>query len=250
MNEPWYEKADDYLNGRMNPQERSDFESKLAGDGEMSSELKLYKTIETAMQGNEKNTEEEEALRRSLQALGETYFTTTAQPSRSKLYKLFLPAAAILILVAVGYLVFFHPLGPHELAKQYIGIHLATLGQTMNAPKDSLQQGIAAYNNRDYEKALRLFQWVNRNSPDNSDSKKYTGLVYLQTGDYDKALEQFNELAAVKGLYSNPGLFLEAVTLLQRNGEGDLPRGRALLERVVREKSEGSEEAEKWLQRF
>jgi tetratricopeptide (TPR) repeat protein len=250
MNENWYEEADDYLNGRMNPQERSDFESKLAGNGEMSSGLKLYKTIETAMQGYEKNKEEEEALRRSLQALRETYFTTTAQPSRSKLYKIFLPAAAILILVAAVYLLVSRPPGPHQLAKEYIGKQLASLGQTMNAPKDSLQQGIAAYNNKDYGKALRLFEWVSRNSPDNSDSKKYTGLVYLQTGDYDKALEQFNELAAVKGLYSNPGLFLEAVTLLQRNSEGDLPRGRALLERVVREKSEGSEEAEKWLQRF
>jgi hypothetical protein len=75
-------------------------------------------------------------------------------------------------------------------------------------------------------------------------------LVYLQTGEYDKALTRFEELAAIKGLYSNSGLFLEAVTLLHRDGHGDLSRARLLLQRVVREKSEGTEVAEEWLKRF
>jgi hypothetical protein len=95
-----------------------------------------------------------------------------------------------------------------------------------------------------------LFEWVARNAPDNSDAKKYAGLVFLATGDYDSALARFDELAAMKGLYSNPGLFLEAVTLLQRNRKEDLPRARPLLEQVVREKLEGSEQAEEWLKRY
>jgi hypothetical protein len=158
MNENWYEKADDYLHGRMSPQERSDFESELAGKGEILSDLHIYQAIETAMQGREKNIKEEQALKRSLQALGEVYFA--AQPSgqtsptvRPASYKMVLAAAAILILIAVVYLLAVpHTTGPHQLAAQYIDQHLATLGQTMNASKDSLQQGIAAYNNKEYKR--------------------------------------------------------------------------------------------------
>jgi hypothetical protein len=49
----------------------------------------------------------------------------------------------------------------------------------MDASTDSLQQGIAAYNKKDYDKALLLFQNVYNTHRDNSDAKKYIGLVYL-----------------------------------------------------------------------
>jgi hypothetical protein len=44
----------------------------------------------------------------------------------------------------------------------------------MDASTDSLQQGIAAYNKKDYDKALLLFQNVYNTHRDNSDAKKYS----------------------------------------------------------------------------
>ncbi|MEJ7681331.1 MAG: hypothetical protein WKG06_26470 [Segetibacter sp.] len=65
-----------------------------------------------------------------------------------------------------------------------------------------------------------------------------------------KLLQQFDELAERKDLYINQGLFLKAITLLQRNGQGDKAQAKALLERVARENAAGSKEAKKWLEKW
>jgi hypothetical protein len=60
-------------------------------------------------------------------------------------------------------------------------------------------------------------------------------------------LQCFNELAAKKELFSNPGMFLKAITLLQRNQPGDREQAEQLLQQVIDEKADGSKEAERWL---
>ena len=136
---------------------------------------------------------------------------------------------------------------PTRLADQYVKHELIHLSQTMDGAKDSLQQGIAAYNNKEYAKALQLFDAVYATHPGNSDALRYVGTVYLVTKEYDKALEKFDDLAAKKELFSNAGPFLKAVTLLQRNGTGDKAAAKAILEEVVKDKQEGSTAAEQWL---
>jgi hypothetical protein len=51
----------------------------------------------------------------------------------------------------------------------------------------------------------------------------------------------------MKGLHSNPEIFLKATTLLLRNKQGDKEEAKALLQKVVNEKEEGSKEAAAWL---
>lgn len=159
-------------------------------------------------------------------------------------------AAAACLLFAVAIYFFYRPETPHQLANKYIMEHIIQLSQTMNASKDSLQQGIAAYNNKDYKTALQIFGEIYRSNPQNFLAKKYIGFVYLAAENYDKALQQFNELANTAGVYKNPGLFLEALTLLQRNEQGDEEQAKQLLEKVVKEKTEGSREAEIWLKKL
>ena len=120
----------------------------------------------------------------------------------------------------------------------------------MDASRDSLQLGIAAYNNKDYNRALQLFTGVEKNDTANSDAKKYAGLAYLQQQDYDKAIQQFDELSNMKGLFSNAGDFLKAVSLLERNKSGDKEEAKQLLQKVVTDKEEGSEQAEEWLKKM
>jgi tetratricopeptide (TPR) repeat protein len=139
---------------------------------------------------------------------------------------------------------------PQKFADNYIKNNYSQLSQNMDASTDSLQQGIAAYNKKDYDKALLLFQNVYNTHPDNSDAKKYIGFVHLVRKDYDKALVHFDELAQKKGLFSNPGLFLKALTLLERNKENDKATAKKLLEQVMQENLEGKKEAEDWLKKW
>jgi tetratricopeptide (TPR) repeat protein len=99
-------------------------------------------------------------------------------------------AAACLVLAISVYL-FEARTTPQKLATAYIN---NTLSQTMDASHDSIQLGIAAYNDKEYERALQLFEGVEQRDPSNSDAKKYAGLTYLQKQDYDKAIKQFDEL--------------------------------------------------------
>ena len=89
-----------------------------------------------------------------------------------------------------------------------------------------------------------------KNNPTNSEAKKYAGIVSLRLNNYDKALEYFTMLATDTGLYSNPGKFYKAITLLKRNKDGDKEAAKLLLEEVRDENLEGKNEAEEWLEKF
>jgi tetratricopeptide (TPR) repeat protein len=184
-------------------------------------------------------------------AISTSAATTTVAPVRKLVVRKWMVyALAACVLVAVTLIFTFRSSNPQQLADEYIAQHYAYLSQTMNISSDSLQQGIAAYNNRHYDTALQLFEKVYQSNPANSKAKKYTGLVYLRTQQCDKALQQFEELANTPGLHDNSGLFLMAVTLLERNKPGDEARAKELLQQVVQQKTEGSKDATKWLKEW
>jgi hypothetical protein len=274
MDQQQYEIIEDYLSGKMSQAERSAFESALTTDKELATAFRLYQVIETHMSDQAKYEEETTALTKTLQSLGEKYLAEEAGEQRrprtgqqreprigqkrqlrighrNRMTRPVMLAAACLVLALAAYLFFANrPSSPRQLAARYTSEQLLHISQTMGGPADSLQQAITAYNDGDYPKALALLESLEKTDPSKSDVLKYTGLACLATQNYDKALGSFMELAGRKGLYSNPGKFLAALTLLQRNKEGDIPRAKQLLQEVVNEKEEDSKTAAEWLKEF
>lgn len=258
MNLERFEKFEKYLQGEMGEEEKTVFEAELSSNEELNSEFKVYRTIETEMSVNEQNSGHENELKSSLEILNARYFKPRQEGSTklvslysNKLFKAAMAIAAGLVVLLAAYFVFIQPVqDPQYLANHYIETHLQQLSQTMDASADSLQLGISAYNNKEFDKALHFFRGVQDDQPENSEAIKNAGFAYLVTEDYDKALQQFDNLAAMKNLYSNPGLFLKAVTLIQRNEEGDIQEAKQFLEQVVKEEAEGSDQAEEWLKNF
>ena len=158
-------------------------------------------------------------------------------------------AAACLVLAASVYL-FETNSSPKRLADNYLKTNYSNLGITMSGEKDSLTLGQAAYNNKQYDRALQLFKGIEKNDASNSDAKKYAGLAYLQKNEYDSALMQFEVLAQMQNLFSNPGDFLKAVTLLERNKPGDKKEAKKLLQRVVNEREAENDKAAQWLKKI
>ena len=69
--------------------------------------------------------------------------------------------AAVLILVVAGtYLFTTSNHSPSSLAAKYTKENFATLSQTMSGDAGEMESGIAAYNNKDYKKALEIFKSV------------------------------------------------------------------------------------------
>ncbi len=258
MNDILFEQIERYSQGEMGEAEKELFEKELFLHDELSAACKLYSGIESERRSREKYRAEEIALKNTLHGLNRKYFTSQtnepakiiAMPSR-KYYRLGAAIAACFLLVIAGYLFLMQPKNDvRQLAANYTKENFSTLSLTMDASRDSLQLGLAAFNDKQYDKAVELFKSVYQKNSSNSDAVKYTGIVYLVTNDYDKALQYFQQLSQLKGLFSNPGKFYQAITLLQRNGKGDSEQAKLLLQQVVAEKLEGSQEAEEWLKKL
>lgn len=248
------ERIESYLTANQSPEEKLRFEADLERDKELYALFNLYRTIDGEMHNTQKYSSRETALKSTLQKLNAAYFKPEAavigMSANKKMIRVAMSAAAVLALVLTAYFAFTYiGVSSTQLANQYVKKELMHLSLTMDGAKDSLQQGIAAYNDKDYAKAIQLFEAIYKNHPENSDALKYMGMAYLVTGEHNKAFQLFTELAAKKELFSNPGLFLKAVTLLQRNQPGDKEQARQLLQQVIDEKAEGSKEAERWLKK-
>lgn len=158
-------------------------------------------------------------------------------------------AAAACVTIFIGLYFLYPSATPQSLAHTYVQENLSHIPQTMDGSRDSLQKGIGAYNSGNYTEALALFSALYEGHPDNSEALEYAGRAYLRQKKYNEALAQFTQLANKK-LVSNAGLFLKAVTLLERNAAGDKEIAKGLLERVRNEKLENGKEAAEWLRKW
>jgi tetratricopeptide (TPR) repeat protein len=236
------EYIDSYFQQTMETSERRVFEKRCEDDEAFAQQVAFYITTRQSLL--EELLQQKKSVWKTKNILDELPFIPTLKKSFASRWITY-AAAACLILAASVY--FFEAnTSPKKLAQTYIRTNYASLSQTMDASHDSLQSGIEAYNNKNYAKALQFFLDVQKTDPSNSDAKKYAGLAYLQQKYYDSALHEFDELAAMKGLFGNPGDFLKAVTLIERGKPGDKEVAEKLLEKVVTKKEEGSDKAAEW----
>jgi tetratricopeptide (TPR) repeat protein len=248
MNES-LENIEAYFEKGLNDAEKQLFEERCVNDENFANEVAFYIMSREAIQ--EKLAEQKKQQWRRY----ENEVTEAVQPAapvkKMTVGKWLSVAAAACIFFAAALVYFFtNTETSQSFADKYIKNNYQQLSQNMDASTDSLQTGIAAYNKQDYDKALIYFKNFYSAHPENSDAKKYTGLVYLMKRDYDKALDDFNDLAQKKGLFSNPGLFLQALTLLERNKGNDKADAKSLLEQVVTKKLDHSQEAAELLKKW
>jgi tetratricopeptide (TPR) repeat protein len=259
MNEP-FEYIEDYFENRLGTAEKSRFEARCVEDEAFAAQVALYALQRKALRAalvQQKTAAWTEPAHPAVQERAHPATVRPLEPRYPTPPRRLKPrpwlawaVAASLLLGAAGWWLFRGPASPHQLASAYIDKTYARLSQTMDGSTDSLQQGIAAYNRQEYDKALDLFEGLYKAHPERTDALRYEGIVYLRRKNYDKALETFSELAHTNGLLSNPGLFLQAVTLLRRDAPGDKERAKSMLNMVVQQQLDGAGEAATWLKRF
>ena len=239
------EYIESYFQQTLSEEEKQNFEKKCEQDNAFAEEVAFYISA--------RQTLKEELLEQKQQEWKRLLPAEKEMPSIlpvKKLYhrKWFMYAAASVLLVFAVY-IFEKPQSAQELATNYVEINYTHIVLTMGE-QDSIQIALAAYNSKDYHTALLIFENFARSHPDNADAKKYSGLGYLLSENYDKALQQFNELANMKSQHNNPGIFLQAVTLLERNNPGDKEKAKQLLNVVIEQHLEGYEKAGEWVNRM
>jgi tetratricopeptide (TPR) repeat protein len=156
-------------------------------------------------------------------------------------------AAAVIACIIFGTLTFFGPASLQQKADSFISQRLETVSVQMSDEPDNLQQALALYNKNKLAESLPLFENIIQTTGGKSDkAQKMAGIVSLRLGEYDKAIVYFSALEKIT-LFSNPGKFLHALTLIKRNHKGDKEAATSLLQQVVNENLEEKETAANWL---
>ena len=234
---------EDYFTGRLSATEKQAFEDKCAADPAFAGEVAFYISTRDRLK--------QELHQQKKNEFDKLYTQLAAQPKPliRRIYPYIAAAAACLILF-IGWRLFFAQPSMQNIAGNYVESNLKTLGVAMGGQQDNLRQGVAAYNNGDYDQAERVFKSVSLADPGNPDPIQYLGQTYLLMERYDEAIVQFDKLSQNTALYSNPGPFYKAIALMKRAQKGDREQARQLLQQVARNRLAGYKEAEAWLKKI
>lgn len=231
---------DDYFAGRLTSAEKKVFENQCEADPAFAEEVAFMISVRDGLK--------QELYAQKKKQFDDLY-KELSNPNKETTISIFrrtapyIAAACLVILVALIFL--FKQPSPQSLANSYINENFNTLGATMGNA-DSLQMGIAAYNNKDYKEAERIFKTL-VGKPDVSDKALASlGIVYMVTEKYSEAVQQFDALSQ-QNLHANPGLFYKALVLLKRNKGDDKVNAKRILQEVIQKDLPGRSEAQVWI---
>jgi len=251
------EYIDDYFQNQLNSQQRQEFETRCLSDKMFAEEVAIYVSTREALRQNlleEKKKQWSTLLPPEILTDEKASPKTTtdlhekAPVKRMHLRKWLTLAAAACTIAAL----FIYPIlngdSAREDIQEYVQNEL-TISSTMDASRDSIQAGINAYKNKNYQDAIRIFGSIYASNPADQQTLKYLGQAYLKNRNFEDALKSFEELSQ-RQLRSNAGPFLMGITLMERNKPGDPERARILFQKVVGENLEGKNQAQVWLEKM
>lgn len=243
--EEWIDYIDRYFRGELTGAEKVAFEERCVNDLSFAEAVAFYitarQTVRSALQDQQ---------REQFSELYQELAQRQRPPALLRRLRPYIAAAAACLLIVFGWVYFFSGKSPEQLAENYIQSDLQSLSVTMGGQADSLQQGLAAFNKGDYAEAEKIFGSLTRQPVPDADAFRYLGIVYLVTGRYDRALQQFETLSSYPGLHANPGPFYKAITLMKRSTGNDLLQAKALLQEIIDKKLPGHREATDWIRQF
>ncbi|SHE86120.1 hypothetical protein [Pedobacter caeni] len=244
-----------YFEGTLAKEEQQSFEERCVDDPAFAEEVAEYIAMREALRT------ELQKQKRSEFALLYAELSAGAAPdephpplplkSGISIKKLSFYLAAACVLLVLGWFLWRPAENAKQLSENYIAANFSTLGLNMGGKEsaDQLQKGIAAFNAKKYEAAEQIFISLSRGAQPEPEAVKNLGITYLVTQKYDAAIEQFERLSTFS-LYSNPGLFYQALALMKRGKATDREAAKKILQEVVRRNLAGSKEAKFWLQKL
>ena len=248
--ENYLEYIDAYFQRMLDPEEIKRFEQKITEDKEFADEVAFYLSAKQSSKA-EADREKKEWFRELLaQQRPVININQHRSTKRIWIYRVSAAAAVLICIFFAWYFFLYKSTSPEQMANNYINKDLKTLPVKMSAKTDSIQDGLRLYNNEQYKPAIKQFESILQRDTANYLIKNYLGIIYLRLGNYDTALQYFQQFEKDTTLYSNASLFYQALTLLKRNLPGDKQKAKELLQQVVNNDLEGKEHAEQWLKKW
>lgn len=243
------EYIDSYFNQLLSSEEAGKFEQRLAEDKVFAEEVAFYLSAKQALKEEVMREKKERFRQLLLQNSSLTNIPRQAQVRKMWVYSVAAAAAVIVCVFFAWYIFFSNSASPQQMADSYINENLKTLPVKMGTEEDSIQTGLRLYNASKYDSAIQQFETIIQKDTGNYLAKEYLGIVYLELGNYDKAIPYFQQLENYSR-FSNPAIFYQALTLMKRNQPGDKQKAKQLLQWVDKNNLEGKATAHEWLKKW
>jgi tetratricopeptide (TPR) repeat protein len=237
------EYIDNFFQSAPSAEQTRLFEQKILEDAEFARDVSLYLSARQIAKESATN-DSRERFRVIYQQMKVVKMTSRR---RTWLRLPYVAAAAVIIILA-GIFLGKRPLSVQQLANKYISQELNTVDVTMGKA-DDLQKAADLYNGKQYVQALTLYQKLANEDSTNTLALENAGKASIQLGQFDLALSYFRGMERQQA-FANPGKFLEALTLMKRDGPGDKEEAKKLLEDVVREDLDKKQIASEWLKKW
>jgi tetratricopeptide (TPR) repeat protein len=227
-----------YLDGKLKDGDLWEFRVNLKNNKELARELQLQQEINETLSDTAKMQ-----LRRNLE---NTYSRTQYANSFSSKWRLQAAAAAVVIMMLAGGGIMFNYLQTSTtsnmaLYDQYFETDntLFTVRGDESMVNNSLEEGVEAFNKKDYIQAIMLLNEAKNNMAANL----YIGFSYMKLSNFDKAIIKFNEI-----IEDNNNLFIDqaefnlALCYLASDNEADAKK---MFNKIINENTAYSAKATK-----
>lgn len=241
------EYIDDYFKAADKSLLSRQFDQKLQEDPSFAEEVAFYLTTVHVL----KEQIKAEKLQRFRTIWQQQREQPVTAPKKAPVIRIlaYSAIAAAVVGITLMITVWLLPGSKQQMADGYIQQRLNTLGVNMGGSVDSLQLSKDLYNQGKFAEARQLLEEMLKNNRKNLSALEFAGVTSLRLKQYDSALIQFKQLAAIRS-YNNPGIFYQALTLMKRNKPDDLDTAKVLLQQVVKDNLAEKEMAREWLDKW
>ncbi|SMG47321.1 hypothetical protein [Arenibacter troitsensis] len=211
MNELDLELYEAYLDNTLDSEAKKAFEARLLDDTSFKESFEAYK--ETSVFLSEKYSDQEDlnAFENNLKNLSEEHFTKkTSSGYKTEIWKY---AAAIVMLITIGgFFLMDNDQPQYTDFATYPTISLVQRGSGDPMAKKAEN----AFNNKSFEEATAYLNELLGNDPNNQELLLYRGIAQTETGNYQNAYKDLDEVASGSSVYKNEALWQKALGLLKQ----------------------------------
>jgi hypothetical protein len=216
MDESKYILFDKYLNNELADVELKSFEEQLLSNEDFKQEFEIYKALETSLASKFENEEDEIALRKTLQNLGNQHIkeNETAKKETTVIslfnYKKLLVAASIAILI--GLFVFNNGNPVYGDFANHNSLELVVRGEN----NDAIVAAEKAFNSKKYEEALKQLTVLSDEYSDDVEIELYKGICNLELNNYTNAEQIFTKISNGNSSFSTKAIWYKALNYLKQ----------------------------------
>ncbi len=225
MEEKELELIERFLAGQASPTERESVMQRMESDEEFAEHVELMREMPKAITADIKGFQEilQEVM---------TQKTEKKEVKINVIRRFPLLAVAASLLLLIGFVVMFLPStsSPDTLFATFYevpSLNISVRGQNQQV---LINQGMEAYREGDYHKAVSFFDQYLVEDPNHNDLIFFKGAGQIAAGDYQAALETLETLTTQASLYSSASLWYQALAHLKLE---NIDRAHALLEQII-----------------